>query len=89
MAEADEKEAEDIAMKEAEKLQNEETAAHTRDAIEAEIGDAKEQLKAEVKQGEQEILKEETKIMDEAAEKPKKKKKIDNRSAMEKAYDSA
>jgi len=77
-------------MKEAEKVQDEETAAVTRNAIEAEIGDAKDQLKAEVKEGEREILKEETKIIDEAAEKPKKKpKKIDNRSAMEKAYDSA
>ena len=42
MNKADEEEAEQIAMKEAEKIQNEETAAVTKGAIEAEIGNAKE-----------------------------------------------
>jgi hypothetical protein len=38
---SDESEAEEIAMKEAEKIQNEETATNTKMTIEAEIGDAK------------------------------------------------
>lgn len=47
---SDEQEAEDIAMKEAEKIQNEETAAVTKMSIEAELGNAKDELKEEVKE---------------------------------------
>lgn len=86
---SDEEEAEEIAMKEAEKIQNEETAATTKNAIEAEIGNAKEQLKKEVEEGKEQLKQAEAEIENEIQEKPKKAKKIDNRSAMEKAFDSA
>ena len=52
-------------MKEAQKIQDEETAATTKNAIEAEIGDAKDQLKKEVQQGKEELQKAETEIIDE------------------------
>ena len=48
--EEDEKEAEEIAVKEADRIQNEEVALTTKDNIEAELGSAKDVLKEEVKE---------------------------------------
>lgn len=49
----DQKEAEDIAVKEVERIQNEEAADITKNNIEAELGSAKDQLKEEVKKDEE------------------------------------
>ena len=89
MNQADQKEAEEVAIKEVERIQNEEIADQTKNNIEAEIGSSKDQLKEEVKK-DQEILKKTEEKAIEKLEMPKKKEfKIDDRSAMEKAYESA